>query len=63
MDLVSSLFEIQTQKFENPILKFLAMLCFSLLYTAGGNADHWRKNIAPLAAAGHRVFAVDLLGS
>jgi pimeloyl-ACP methyl ester carboxylesterase len=28
----------------------------------GGNADHWRKNTAVLAAAGMRVFAIDLLG-
>ena len=28
----------------------------------GGNADHWRKNTAVLAASGLRVFAIDLLG-
>jgi len=26
------------------------------------NADHWRRNIAALAEAGFRVFAIDLLG-
>jgi pimeloyl-ACP methyl ester carboxylesterase len=28
----------------------------------GGNADHWRKNTAALAATGNRVWAIDLLG-
>ena len=27
------------------------------------NADHWRRNLPALAAAGFRVFAIDLLGS
>lgn len=27
------------------------------------NADHWRKNLPELAAAGFRVYAIDLLGS
>jgi len=27
------------------------------------NADHWRKNMQPLADAGYRVFSIDLLGS
>ena len=26
------------------------------------NADHWRRNLGPLAAAGFRVYAIDLLG-
>jgi pimeloyl-ACP methyl ester carboxylesterase len=26
------------------------------------NADHWRKNMQPLADAGYRVFSIDLLG-
>ena len=27
------------------------------------NADHWRRNLPALAAAGCRVYAIDLLGS
>ena len=27
------------------------------------NADHWRQNMPALAAAGFRVFAIDLLGN
>ena len=27
-----------------------------------GRSDHWRKNIAELAKAGHRVYSIDLLG-
>lgn len=26
------------------------------------NADHWRRNMQPLADAGYRVYAIDLLG-
>lgn len=33
-----------------------------LVHGFGGNADHWRDNTAALAAAGMRVFAIDLLG-
>ena len=33
-----------------------------LVHGFGGNADHWRKNTGVLAAAGYRVYAVDLLG-
>lgn len=28
----------------------------------GGNADHWRRNLVPLAEAGLRVWALDLVG-
>jgi pimeloyl-ACP methyl ester carboxylesterase len=33
-----------------------------LVHGFGGNADHWRKNVGPLAAAGLRAYAIDLLG-
>lgn len=33
-----------------------------LVHGFGGNADHWRDNTAALAAAGMRVYAIDLLG-
>jgi pimeloyl-ACP methyl ester carboxylesterase len=33
-----------------------------LIHGFGGNADHFRKNIAELAKAGNRVYALDLLG-
>jgi pimeloyl-ACP methyl ester carboxylesterase len=33
-----------------------------LVHGFGGNADHWRDNTAPLAAAGLRAYAIDLLG-
>ena len=33
-----------------------------LVHGFGGNADHWRRNAGPLAAAGCDVFAIDLLG-
>ena len=33
-----------------------------LIHGFGGNADHWRRNVEPLAAAGFKVFAIDLLG-
>ncbi len=33
-----------------------------LIHGFGASIGHWRKNIAPLAAAGHRVYAIDLLG-
>ncbi len=32
-----------------------------LIHGFGGSSDHWRKNIAELAAS-HRVFAIDLIG-
>ncbi|MEB3160104.1 MAG: alpha/beta fold hydrolase [Synechocystis sp.] len=33
-----------------------------LIHGFGASIGHWRKNIAPLAAAGYQVYAVDLLG-
>lgn len=33
-----------------------------LLHGFGASLGHWRKNIPVLAAAGYRVFAIDLLG-
>ncbi len=33
-----------------------------LVHGFGGNCDHWRKNIGPLADRGFRVFSIDLLG-
>ncbi|MGC1528864.1 MAG: alpha/beta fold hydrolase [Phormidesmis sp.] len=33
-----------------------------LLHGFGASIGHWRKNIPVLAAAGHRVYAIDLLG-
>ena len=33
-----------------------------LVHGFGGNAEHWRKNMPALAAAGIRSFAIDLLG-
>ena len=33
-----------------------------LLHGFGASIGHWRKNIPALAAAGHRVYALDLLG-
>jgi hypothetical protein len=33
-----------------------------MVHGFGGNADHWRKNTPVLGAAGHRAFAIDLLG-
>jgi pimeloyl-ACP methyl ester carboxylesterase len=33
-----------------------------LLHGFGASIDHWRKNIPVLAAAGYRVYAIDLLG-
>ena len=33
-----------------------------LLHGFGAAIGHWRKNIPELAAAGHRVYALDLLG-
>ena len=33
-----------------------------LLHGAGSRADRWRHNIAPVAAAGYHVFAIDLPG-
>lgn len=33
-----------------------------LIHGFGASCNHWRKNIDALAAAGHRVYAIDLLG-
>jgi pimeloyl-ACP methyl ester carboxylesterase len=33
-----------------------------LIHGFGASLGHWRKNISPLAEAGYRVFAIDLLG-
>lgn len=33
-----------------------------LVHGFGANCRHWRKNIAPLASRGFRVFAMDLIG-
>lgn len=33
-----------------------------LIHGFGASIGHWRKNIAPLASAGYRVYALDLLG-
>ncbi|KAI8464386.1 MAG: Alpha/Beta hydrolase protein [Monoraphidium minutum] len=33
-----------------------------LVHGFGGNADHWRKSTPELGAAGHRAYAIDLLG-
>lgn len=33
-----------------------------LIHGFGASSGHWRKNIPVLAAAGHRVYALDLLG-
>jgi pimeloyl-ACP methyl ester carboxylesterase len=33
-----------------------------LVHGFGASIGHWRKNIAVLAAAGYRVYAIDLLG-
>lgn len=33
-----------------------------LVHGFGASIGHWRKNIPVLAAAGHRVYAIDLLG-
>lgn len=33
-----------------------------LLHGFGASIGHWRKNILPLANAGHRVYALDILG-
>ena len=33
-----------------------------LIHGFGASIGHWRKNIPTLAAAGHRVYAIDLLG-
>jgi len=33
-----------------------------LVHGFGGNADHWRRNVGPLAAVGFNVYAIDLLG-
>ncbi|MEL7333814.1 MAG: alpha/beta fold hydrolase, partial [Cyanobacteria bacterium J06560_2] len=33
-----------------------------LIHGFGASIGHWRKNIPVLAAAGHRVYALDLLG-
>ncbi|MGI8933188.1 MAG: alpha/beta fold hydrolase, partial [Phormidesmis sp.] len=33
-----------------------------LLHGFGASIGHWRKNIPVLAAAGYRVYAIDLLG-
>jgi pimeloyl-ACP methyl ester carboxylesterase len=33
-----------------------------LLHGFGASIDHWRKNIPVFAAAGYRVYAIDLLG-
>ena len=33
-----------------------------LVHGFGASAYHWRANIPALVAAGHRVFAIDLLG-
>lgn len=33
-----------------------------LIHGFGASIGHWRKNIPPLAEAGYRVFAIDLLG-
>ncbi len=38
---------------QNPIL---------LLHGFGASSSHWRKNAAPLAAAGFRVYGLDLIG-
>ena len=33
-----------------------------LIHGFGGNCDHWRRNIQPLADSGLDVYAIDLLG-
>jgi pimeloyl-ACP methyl ester carboxylesterase len=33
-----------------------------LIHGFGASLGHWRKNIPALAAAGNRVYAIDLLG-
>ena len=40
----------------------VARILWSALEMTLQRSDHWRKNIAELASAGHRVYAVDLLG-
>lgn len=33
-----------------------------LIHGFGGNCDHWRRNLKPLASSGLDVYAIDLLG-
>ena len=40
-----------------------AALTVVLVHGLFVNADHWRQNMPALAAAGFRVFAIDLLGN
>lgn len=35
---------------------------FLLIHGFGASSFHWRRNVNPLAAAGYRVYAIDLVG-
>ena len=35
---------------------------FLLIHGFGASSFHWRRNVNPLAAAGYRVYAIDLIG-
>lgn len=63
--LTQSAFELQTWQWQGYSIQFTAVGTgqpLILLHGFGAAIGHWRKNIPVLAAAGYRVYALDLLG-
>jgi pimeloyl-ACP methyl ester carboxylesterase len=58
-------FEVQTWIWRGHQVRYVAVgqgKPLILIHGFGASIGHWRKNIPVLAEAGHRVYAIDLLG-
>ncbi|MEB3295677.1 MAG: alpha/beta fold hydrolase [Synechococcales bacterium] len=58
-------FDLQTWQWQGNSIQFTALGSgqpLMLLHGFGASIGHWRNNIPALAAAGYRVYALDLLG-
>jgi pimeloyl-ACP methyl ester carboxylesterase len=64
-ELISSSLDKQTWTWRNHTIAYTVMgegQPLVLIHGFGASIGHWRKNIPPLAEAGYRVYALDLLG-
>ncbi len=65
IQLIPTTFEKLTWKWQGYKIQYTVMgegCPLVLVHGFGASIGHWRKNIPVLAAAGYRVFAIDLLG-